>query len=145
MNEIKSRIIDYNSYLPRNKSPYEEYYVDYIRMLTEGADINTEFYLGNQHKSRVIYECEILHETELTHVENTKICDVICDSSSSNYKNIQFKAFDYKFKYVKHADNDKNDCFTRFIYFKFEDLVEEIWKMDKFNKIIDEDIELKLN
>lgn len=141
MIEIKNMIVDYNSSLSRDKNVYEQYYVDYIGMLTKGSDINTEFHLGGSYKSRVIYECEILHETELTHIENTKISDIISDSSSSNYENIQFKTLDYKFKYVKHANNDGNECFNRFIYFKFEDLVEEIWKMDKFNKIIDEDIE----
>lgn len=141
MVEIEKRMIEYNSHLSRDTSPYEQYYVDYMDMLTQGADINTEFNLGSRYKSKVIYECEVLHETELKHIENKKISDLMLDLSSSNYKNIQFKTLDYKFKYVKHANNDGNECFARFIYFKFEDLVEEIWKMDKFNKIIDADIE----
>lgn len=141
MIEIKNRMIDYNSDLSRDTSTYEQYYVDYMNKLTQGTDINTEFNLETRYKSKVIYECEVLHETELKHIENKKICNLMFDSSSSNYKNIQFQALDYKFKYVKYMDKEGKDCFTRFIYFKFKDLVEEIWKMDKFNKIIDEDIE----
>lgn len=145
MINIMDRIKDYNRHIPRNKELCEKDYVDYMEKLINGVDISTNFNLDNMHKARVIYEGEILYETELNHVINKRICDLICDSSFSDYDNIQFKAFDYKFKYVKYNDEYGNNHFSRFIYFKFEDLVEHIWEMDRFNKHIDEDIDhLKL-
>lgn len=145
MLKIKDRIKKYNRQIPGNKKACEKYYVDYMDKLVNGADITTAFYLDRNNKSRVIYECEVLHETELNHIKNKRICDLIHDLSFIDYDNIQFKYFDYKFKYVKYTDKDGNERFSRFIYFKFKDLVEHIWEMDMFNKHIDEDIEhLKL-
>lgn len=38
---------------------------------------------------------------------------------NSNYDNVYFKSLDYKYKYVKYRDKNGNECFIRFIYFKF--------------------------
>lgn len=145
MLKIKDRIRSYNKRISGNKKECEKYYVNYMDKLAKGADISTEFSLDSKHKARVIYECEALHETELKHIKNKRICDLIDDSSFNDYDNIEFKSFDYKFKYVKYKDKDGNERFCRFIYFKSKDLVEHIWKMDKFNQQIDDNIDyLKL-
>lgn len=136
MIEIKDRILEYKNHLPRYKSLCEQYYVDYIEKLYKGDNIYTEFYLGDSHKSRRIYECEVLHETELTHIENKCLCD-IC---SNDYNDVQFKSVDYKFIYVKYKNRNEDDCFARFIYFKFKDLVVDYGSNDKKDKIIEENI-----
>lgn len=144
--EIRDKIADYNSCKSSNKNLYNQYYVDYVGKLAEGADISTEFFLDGSYKDRVIYDCEMLHETELTHMKNKWVCDLMRNSGNSNYDNVYFKSLDYKYKYVKYKDKNGNECFARFIYFKFKDLVEEtIGHNSKFDEIISEDVEcLKL-
>lgn len=136
MIEIKDRILEYKKHLPMSKSLCEEYYIDYVEKLYEGANTYTEFYLGDSHKSRRVYECEVLHETELTYMENKCLCDVC----SNDYKDVQFKSIEYKFKYVKYKNKNEEDCFARFIYFKFKDLVADYGSNDKKDKIIKENI-----
>ncbi|OOM14643.1 hypothetical protein [Clostridium saccharobutylicum] len=144
--EIRDKIADYNSCKFSNKNLYNQYYVDYVDKLVEGADTSAEFSLGSTYKDRVIYDCEMLNETELTHMKNKWICDLMHNFGNSNYDNVYFKSLDYKYKYVKYRDKNGNECFTRFIYFKFQDLVEETTGHNsKFDEIISENVEwLKL-
>ena len=119
-----------------SKSLCEEYYIDYVEKLCEGANTYTKFYLGDSHKSRRVYECKVLYETELTHMENKCLCDVC----SNDYKDVKVKSVQYKFKYVKYKNKNEEDCFARFIYFKFNDLVADYGCNDKKDKVIKENI-----